>query len=530
MSIVIKSLAYTHPDREILFENINLSISKGDNAALVGNNGAGKSTLLQLIAGRLKPTAGEIILPEKAYYVPQHLGQYDDLLIAEALQVDKKLKALHAILEGDASPGHFTNLDDDWDIEEKVEIALASWQLAHLDLRQTMATLSGGEKTKVFLAGILIQSPEIILLDEPTNHIDAAGREQLYNFITKSKATILVVSHDRALLNLPAITLELDKSGVELFGGNYAFYKEQKEGILNALQSRLDENEKSLKQARQKARDITEQRQKKEVRGKARGQSQSLPRIIAGGLKRKAEQSTAKLQNTHNEKVNDILDNVKQTRFQLQQYQVLKIDLKRSGLHKGKVLVDAQDINFSYAQTMLWQPLSFQVRSGSRVRIEGNNGSGKTTLIKIMMGILRPTIGEIYIAGFNYLYLDQDYTLIDNQLTVFEQVQKFNGRNLPEHELKSLLHYYQFPNDVWNRKCMVLSGGEKMKLMLCSLVIGNNTPDMLILDEPTNNLDVQSLEVFTLAMRNFNGTLLVISHDRYFIEEMLIDTCINLDE
>jgi len=520
MGIIIRSLTYIHPDREPLFENISLTLTKNDKAALVGNNGTGKSTLLQLIAGKLPLSAGSVNLSDPAWYVPQHLGQFDTLSIAAVLKAEQKLLALRAILSGDVAPDHFTCLADDWEIEDKVQAALMHWHLEHLDPMQLMNTLSGGEKTRVFLAGILIHSPHIILLDEPTNHMDASGREQLYDMIAASKAAILVVSHDRTLLNLLNITLELSKNGIELFGGNYEFYREQKENKLNAIQSQLDEQQKSLKQARQKARDMAEQRQKSEARGKAGGRSQSLPRIVAGGLKRKAEQSTAKLQDAHNEKINGVSETLKQVRAQIQHYQVLKIDLKNSGLHQGKVLAEAKAISYNYEGNPLWQPLSFQIRSGDRIRIEGRNGAGKTTLLKIITGGIQPKTGEIYVAGFSSLYLDQDYTLIQNQLSLLEHVQQFNSRNLPEHELRSLLHYSQFPAEVWDRKCATLSGGEKLKLALCCLAVSDNTPDVLILDEPTNNLDVRSLEILTLAVKEFNGTLLVISHDRHFIEEI----------
>ncbi|GAB3315115.1 ABC-F family ATP-binding cassette domain-containing protein [Larkinella ripae] len=529
MSIVVNSLSYRHPDRETLFQNLTFSIATGEKAALVGHNGTGKSTLLQIIAGRLAPTTGEIILPEKPYYVPQHLGQYDARSVAQVLGIEQKIKALHAILEGDAAAAHFTNLNEDWEIEERVQAALAYWHLQPVDLAQPLQLLSGGEKTKVFLAGILIHSPGIILLDEPSNHLDAESRERLAGFIRKNKGTVLMVSHDRSLLNLLDTTLELTKTGAELFGGNYDFYKEQKEEKRNALQSQADEREKSLKQAQQKARELVEQRQKKEVRGKAQGQKQALPRIIAGGRKNQAELSTAKQKDVQSEKIHELADTLKHIRTQLQAYQVLKIDLQKSGIHTGKILLEAQAINFTYGDHALWPvPLSFQVRSGDRIRVQGNNGSGKTTLLGLLTGRLQPSAGRIFSADFRAVYIDQEYTILDGQLSVFEQVQKFNTRQLLEHELKMLLHYYQFPRELWDRKSASLSGGEKMKLTLCCLAIGTNAPDLLILDEPTNNLDLQSQEVLTNAVRDFAGSVLVISHDPYFIDEIKIDSTLKL--
>jgi ATPase subunit of ABC transporter with duplicated ATPase domains len=529
MSIVVHSLSYTHPDRTLLFEKLHLSIGKGEKASLVGNNGVGKSTLLQLIAGRLTPAAGEIVLPSVPYYVPQHMGQYDHLSVAQAVGVAEKLHALHAILNGDASAENFTVLNDDWGLEERVQAALAHWHLTHLRLQQPMHKLSGGEKTKVFLAGILMQEPAIVLLDEPSNHLDAASRTQLYEFIRRSKETVLVVSHDRTLLNLLDTTLELSESAVEVYGGNYDFYKEQQQGQLAALQAQVGEQEKTLKQTQQKARDLAEQRQKLEARGKAQQHKKGLPRIVAGNLKIQAQQSSAQQKEVQNEKIAAVADQLTQLRTQIQEQHILRIDLRKSALHHGKILLDARAINYAYRARVLWpEPLAFQVRSGDRIRIAGNNGSGKTTLLHLLLGSTTPTVGEVLRADFHAVYLDQEYSLIDAQLSVFEQVQRFNDRHLPEHEVKTLLHYHQFPRETWDRNCASLSGGEKMKLVLCCLVVSNNTPDLLVLDEPTNNLDVHSQEVLTAAVKDFTGALVVVSHDHYFINEIGIDQHIQL--
>ncbi|MCA8831358.1 ABC-F family ATP-binding cassette domain-containing protein [Hymenobacter pini] len=528
MSILAKSLTYIHPDKEVLFQNLQLAVPTGGKASIVGNNGAGKSTLLQVLAGRLPASAGEVVIPEAPYYVPQHLGQYDAYSVAQALGVAEKLHALHAILAGDASAENFTRLDDDWEMEDRVQAALDFWELRHVALHQPMHLLSGGEKTKVFLAGAQVHAAQSLLLDEPSNHLDAASRALLYEFIRRSPATVLVVSHDRALLNLVDLTLELTPTALEVYGGNYDFYREQKNQQLAALQHQLDEKQKTLHHTQQKARDVAEQRHKQEARGKAQGLKKALPRIVAGGLKSKAQQSSAQLKEVQQDKINSLTTDLHHLRTQLEQ-QALKLDLGKSDLHRGKVLMEATAINFSYDGPPLWpQPLTFQVRSGARVRIAGNNGRGKTTLLNIMTGSLRPTVGQLFVAEFDYFYIDQEYSLLDNALTVFEQVQRFNSRGLLEHELKTVLHYQQFGREVWDRKSGGLSGGEKMKLLLCCLTVRNNAPDVLILDEPTNNLDLRSQQVLTEAVKSFGGTILLISHDQHFAEAIGTDSTITL--
>ena len=520
MSLSIKSISYVHPDNEQLFNELNFSIGAGDKSALVGINGAGKSTLLKLLAGDLLPAAGKILASEKPWYVPQHLGQFDSYSIAAILKVDKKLEALHAILDGDADPEYFSDLDDDWEIELKVERALEKWGLGNFGPEQLLGNLSGGQKTKVFLAAMELNSPDIILLDEPSNHLDLSARNKLYDLILQSKATILVVSHDRALLELMNRTLELSKSGIEVFGGNFEFYQQQKKQKVDALQSQLNEQSKTLKETEKKAKEIAYQRQMQEARGKTAGKSNSLPRIIAGGLKSKSQRSTAKIMDTQNEKMSDLAETIRETKSQIQQYHLLKIDIQSSAMPSGKILIEASAINFSYDKKYLWKGLTFQVKSGDRIQIQGDNGVGKSTLLKIITKVLKPQVGLYSSAEFSYLYLDQDYTMINPALSIYEQVQNFNYRGLEEHEIKASLVYSQFDRDSFNKKCGLLSGGEKMKLALCCMMVSNQEPDMLILDEPTNNLDVRSLEVLTLAVSNFRGTLLVISHDEYFIDRL----------
>lgn len=528
VGLIIKSLHYLHPDNEELFHDLNFILNDGEKAALVGINGAGKSTLLRIVSGQLEPTSGKIIHTEQPWYVPQHLGEYDTWSVARVLGVDRKLDALHAILGGDTDPVHFTQLDEDWDIENKVRMVLQKWDLGHINENRPMGSLSGGQKTKAFLAAMELNSPKLVLLDEPSNHLDVKTRMKLYNLILQSKATMLIVSHDRALLNLMNKTLELSEKGMEVFGGNFDFYQQKKMEKVNALRARLNEQSKALKASERKAADMASHREQQEAKGRSAGLSNSLPRIIAGGLKNKAERSTARMLNAHEEKIASLLQNIEEIKAQIEEYEVLKIGIRSPELPPGKVLIDMVNVNFKYSDQFLWNNLSFQVRSGERVQVQGENGSGKTTLLKIITGELQPAEGSYNHTAFSHFYLDQDYSMIDPKLTVFEQISEYNKCGLEEDELKELLIYSQFSPADFDKRCAGLSGGERMKLTLSCLSAGNQAPDVLILDEPTNNLDIKSLEVLTLTVKNFGGTLIVISHDDYFINEIGINRRISL--
>lgn len=543
MSISIQQISYIHPDKEVLFSDLNFAISKGQKLGLVSNNGCGKSTLLQIIAGQLSPSSGVIVRLDDLYYIPQHFGQYDSLTIAQALQIERKQQALHAILSGDASNENFVILDDDWNIEERSIAALDLWGLGQFTLSYPMNLLSGGEKTRVFLAGMDIHHPSVVLMDEPTNHLDSSGRQRLYDWVEKYRSTLLVVSHDRTLLNLLPEICELEKHQINYYGGNYEFYKEQKTLMQEALQQRIEEKEKALRIARKVARETAERRDKQNVRGEKSNIKKGVPRIVLNALQGKSEKSTSKLTGVHQEKAEKLTNERNQLRGSLSPTAALKTDFNSSSLHTGKILVTAKEINFSYhsnsvnndiqensiSKQQLWQaPVSFQLKSGDRLRIEGANGSGKTTLLKLITGQLQPQEGTLTRTDFSYVYLNQEYSIIDDRNSILEQAYAFNSRNLPEHEIKIILNRYLFPASEWDKSCRKLSGGEKMRLAFCCLMISNNTPDMFILDEPTNNLDIQSIEIITATIKNYAGTVIAISHDNYFIQEIGVEQCILL--
>lgn len=531
MSIIIKDLSYIHSDKEVLFSHLNLVVNPGEKIALIGNNGCGKSTLMQILAGNLSPASGTVSHFEHLYYVPQHFGQYDHQSIAQALQIDRKLEALHAILNGDASEHYFNWLDDDWNIEERTQAALSAWSMDGLSLSHPMEGLSGGEKTRIFLAGMELHEPTVILLDEPTNHLDTAGRERLYNFVQRTPATLLVISHDRTLLNLIPAICELSHSGLCYYGGNYDFYKEQKGLMLTALEQQLEEKQKALRMARKTAREIEERKNKQNVRGEKTSIKKGIPAIMMGARKQRAENSSSKLNSVHTEKAEKLQQEMSSIKSALPLTDRLKTDFNTSALHIGKILVKAEEINFHYPDSTdnLWQhPLSFQLRSGDRLHIKGDNGSGKTTLLKLIMGDLIPTGGIIERADFSFVYLDQEYSLICNKHSILQQVEVFNRRHLPEHEVKTILNRYLFSHDVWNKPCSKLSGGEKMRLSFCCLMIADNTPDMFILDEPTNNLDIESIEIVTATIRDYAGTVIAISHDKEFLKETEVNSVISV--
>ncbi len=527
--LILQNISYIHPNKDLLFDNINLAVNNHDKIALIGNNGSGKSTLLKIIASELQLSGGQLSVDTKPYYVPQIFGQYNHLTVAQALRIENKVNALKEILNGNVTEENYTFLDDDWTIEDRCNNALDYWQLKDLDLSKKMETLSGGQKTKVFLAGIYIHEPELVLLDEPSNHLDISGRQLLYDFIQSTQSTLIAVSHDRKLLNLLNTVCELSKRGITVYGGNYDFYTEQKQIESNALNQELQSKEKALRKAKEKERETLERQQKLDSRGKKKQEKAGVARIMMNTLRNNAENSTSKMKSVHTEKIGSVSQELQELRSSLPDIDKMKFGFDNSALHKGKILFTANDLNFSYDTQPLWtENLNFKITSGERIALKGKNGSGKTTLIKLILGNIEPQTGKVYRADNKSVYIDQDYSLIDDKLKVYEQAEQFNTSALQEHEIKIRLNRFLFTKEDWDKSCNALSGGEKMRLMLCCLTINNQSPDIIILDEPTNNLDIQNIEILTRAINEYRGTLIVVSHDETFLEQTNIERTIQL--
>jgi ATPase subunit of ABC transporter with duplicated ATPase domains len=525
----LQNISYIHSDKEVLFDSVSLSVNSEEKVAIIGNNGVGKSTLLKIIAGQIPQSAGSISISSKPYYVPQIVGQFDSMTVAQAIGIDDKLKVLSEILSGNVTEENLLALNDDWSIEERCQEALSYWQLSNTDLNATMQTLSSGQKVKVFLAGIKINNPEIVLLDEPTNHLDLTARNLLYRLIAETSCTLVVVSHDRILLNCLDKMCELSRHGVKTYGGSYDFYREQKALESNALISSVEEKQKSLRKAKDTERKAIERQQRQNSRGKSQQKKEGTPRIVMDKMKDNAEKTMARLKGVHTDKINAIAQELTDLRKEIPDGDKIKFGFHSSSLCKGKILVTARGVNYAFHESLLWKNhLDFQIVSGERIAVKGENGAGKTTLIKLILCELEPSCGSIFRADSKSVYVDQEYSIISSHLTVYEQAQAFNNSALQESEIKTRLNRFLFSKDFWDKPCSVLSGGEKMRLLLCCLTVTTLSPDIIVLDEPTNNLDIQNVDILTDVINDYCGTLIAVSHDQYFLKQINIERAIEL--
>ncbi|WHT40353.1 ATP-binding cassette domain-containing protein [Myroides sp. mNGS23_01] len=514
MSIVIKNLSYEHSDKTPLFHQVDLVLNKGEKANLIGANGTGKSTLLKLIATTSLPA---IQLGGTAYYLPQiNTNQMTGQTIQEALQTDKKLQALHRILQGSVEEQDYVDLDDDWQIEENIAQALQYWQLEGKDLALPMHQLSGGQQMRVYFACIHIHQPDILLLDEPTNHIDQATRQMLFDFLDQYRGTVLIVSHDIELLNRQSLTFEITTQGIQAYKGNYDFYNTQKQEELSSLQHRIDTLSKDLRQVKTDQQKLLQKQQKAVGQHKKAEQKGGLPKIVVNTLKNAAENSSAKSTEVQVEKQQKLQGELWELKDQLEQVKPFHLNFNPSHLHPNKVLFQVKEVNYQYDATVagIWStPLNLEIRSGERLLVEGPNGSGKSTLLHLLAGNLQPTTGQVERLTPNMVYLDQFYTLLDHHKTILEQAQAFNHNLLDEASLKNTLFQYGFRPESWAKPIMQLSGGECLRLTVCCLNLSLPSIDVLLLDEPSNNLDIFGLERLYQALNLYQGTIVFVSHD-----------------
>lgn len=519
----LQNITYILPNGSMLLSAANLTLHARQKIGIVGKNGAGKSTLFRLIAGEIRPQEGQIIRTANSVYtVPQHFGQFDQLTVAQALGVDNKITALHAILAGDSDEKHYEVLQDDWTIEEQCAQALARWKLAPEIMNVHMHRLSGGEKTKIFIAGIAISEPDLVLLDEPTNHLDQWAREQLYTEVQRSNSCWAIISHDRVMLDKMERIIELEAGSLTSYTGNYAHYRAQRDVQAEILQQNIEQQQKELRKAKVVQRKSLERQQRSDSRGQQKQERAGVSRIMMNTLRNKAEHSTSKTKEVHADKIDRLQGSLRELRADRVDNFAIKVAFDRANMHTGKLLFEGKQLQVRYNNNPLWPDHGIDLRivSGDRFHIHGRNGSGKSSLVKLLLGEREPDSGQVYRAESRILYLDQDYGAINLMDSVLEQAQSCNRHGLEEHEVKTLLARHLFYEDDWAKPGSVLSGGECMRLLLCQMAIRQEAPDILVLDEPTNNLDLFSLEILTNAIRDYQGTLVVVSHDASFVDEL----------
>ncbi|WP_409497289.1 ribosomal protection-like ABC-F family protein [Amycolatopsis sp. cmx-11-12] len=528
--VVVSALSFAWPDDTPVFDDLSFTVP-GGRTGLVAPNGAGKSTLLKLIAGELRPLSGTVSAQGVLGYLPQSLPLTADLDVAEVLGIAPQLAALSAIESGDASDEHFTTIGTDWDIEERTRAQLDRLGLDGISLDRSLSTLSGGQIISLGLAAQLLKRPDILLLDEPTNNLDLDARRKLYGVLEDWSGCLLLVSHDRELLDRMDRIAELDRGDLRYHGGNFTQY----EAAVKAEQEAAERNVRSAEQ--EVKREKREMQQARERAARRAGNAArnlgnaGLPKIFAGTMKRNAQESAGKANETHAARVSDAKNRLDEAERTLRDDQKIALILPGTNVPAGRTVFHGEHIQVRYGDRNVFagEGVDLTIRGPERIALIGGNGTGKSTLLRVLNGDLSPSSGVLKRAEGRIAYLSQRLDLLDLDRTIAENFAAF-APNLPESQRMTLLARFLFRGARSQLPVGVLSGGERLRATLACVLFAEPAPQLLLLDEPTNNLDLVSVGQLESALAAYQGAFVVVSHDERFLTEIKVDRRVRLTD
>ena len=503
-------------DVKQLLKGVNFTLSEGERVAIVGQNGCGKSTLLKIIAGQIEADSGRRIVDKRVLIdslsqqptfevgldvrkaIENELTElkaakerYDQLSIQIAIDFDNK-----QLLDEHAKVSAYLDHHNAWNLDDKIERVLQEFKLKEYEYRD-VSTLSGGEQRRVALASLILKKPDILLLDEPTNHLDVYMVEFLEEILIKEKFTLLLISHDRHFINTIATRIiEIENMNIISYDGGYDQFLIKKEQRMKSMQK---EHENLLRFL------------KKEEEWLSRGVKARLTRN-QGRKKRVFELR---------EKAKKDPTLIRKMRIELEREK--KSFNSTGSVAKKKMLFEIENLSYAIAGKNLIEDFSTRILQRDKIAIVGHNGSGKSTLLKLLLGRILPNSGKIKQGEFSIGYFDQHREMLSDDKTIVEtflpkggdRIQLDNGKSM---HIYAYLKSFLFPEEYLTKKIGFLSGGEKNRVALALLF--TKKVDCLILDEPTNDLDIQTINILEEKLLNFQGALIFVSHDRYFIDKI----------
>ncbi|MFF5563558.1 ABC-F family ATP-binding cassette domain-containing protein [Streptomyces sp. NPDC012623] len=521
--ITCTALSFAWPDGTEVFEDFQLAVGTG-RTGLIGLNGCGKSTLLRLIAGELTPAEGRIGITGEVGYLPQNVVLDTALRVDDALGIAGTRAALHAIEAGDASEEHFTAVGDDWDVEERAVATLDQLGLGRIGLDRTIGEVSGGECVLLRLAALLLARPDVLLLDEPTNNLDLRARRRLYYAVDSWPGVLVVVSHDRDLLERVDQIAELRDGEARWYGGNYSAYEEALAQEQEAAERMVRVAESDVQRQKRELADAHIKLARRKRYGQKMADNKREPKIVMNARKRAAQESAGKHRIMHTERLSRAKERLDEAVEAVRDDDEVRIELPHTTVHPGRGVLTLRDLRLRYGAEARGE---FAIHGPERIALVGRNGAGKTTLLRTIAGQLAPVSGEA-LAQVPLRFLPQRLDVLDDGLSVVENV----ARLAPEatnNLIRAQLARFLFRGARADQPAGTLSGGERFRASLAALLLADPAPRLLMLDEPTNNLDLASVRRLTAALEAYRGALIVASHDVPFLESIGITRWLLLD-
>jgi ATPase subunit of ABC transporter with duplicated ATPase domains len=490
-----------------LFHDLAASLEEGV-TALVGPNGRGKSVLLKLLAGELAPTTGDIQWHRPHYRVDQ-LQRLPAGRVADALGVTHLHDTFARIARGDAEPADLDRVAALWHLPAQWQQQLADAGL-NTDMERAVDTLSGGEQSRLALCAAFLRRNHYLLLDEPSNHMDAAGRRWLLERLKAHPGGALVASHDRTLLRGADAVLELRADGLRRHG-SYEALQNWREREAAALEQRIDDAEKQRRRLREERQAAAERAARRRRQGEKQRRSGSQSKMLLDKGAERAENRGGRNRIAHAQREARVAAQLQRDRAQREALPTQRLPLAGDG-HGAAVRLHLEAVTLPGSAHA---PLSLTLRAGERWRVHGPNGCGKTTLLRIMAGRLAPESGNCRRHG-SCVYLDQDFRLLDPASSAVDNLRRLHPE-AADADWRTRLAGLRLPGDEALLPLAALSGGERLKVALLAVTGGAEPPATLLLDEPDNHLDLDSRELLEAALQNYSGTLVVVSHDEDFV-------------
>jgi ATPase subunit of ABC transporter with duplicated ATPase domains len=517
--VTLDSLGYRTPDGRPLFDDLTLTFG-AERTGLVGRNGVGKTTLLRLILGELAPSAGAVSAPGRIGVLRQALQPPDGASVADLLGVAGPLAVLRRIEAGQGTDADLAEAD--WTLETRLEAALAEVGLAGLALEHPAASLSGGQVTRAALAGLLGQAPDMLVLDEPTNNLDAPARGLIAEVLGRWRGGAIVVSHDRGLLRRLDRIVELSGLGARVYGGGFDLYAERKAQEEAAAGRELADAERAQARVTREVQAATERKARRDSAGKRAAARGGAPKLLLGGQARRAEESAGRQTRLGDRLREEAAAALAGAQARVERVRRLAFELPPTGLAAGKAVLALEHVGFAWpGAPPVLTDVSLRITGPERVAVTGPNGTGKTTLIRLAAGELAPTVGRV-VRGAPSAFLDQQTALLRAGETLAEAFLRLNPAATPN-AARAALARFLFRNVAADKRVAELSGGERLRAALACVLMAELPPHLLILDEPTNHLDLDSIAAVEAALRGYDGALLLVSHDRDFLDAVGID-------